>query len=215
MIQLGLACSLVMVVQNEAHRLEPMLAWHRPLFLDIAIVVQASDDDTDAIAARYANTLLRHPRYGYCEASRGAASRAARYDVQVVLDADEQLSLPFVAALPGLLQMLHAGVPGFRLPRRTWLDGRLEHDGEGQHRLVHRRNAVFLDEIHTEPQSRAPWTAISTWHDVAIEHGKTLSEVLRDERRCRDLLRDGGTLAGDPLRARKLALNVHLPEDER
>lgn len=215
MLSLPLPISLTMVVCNEAHRLAPMLAWHRPLVWDIAIVVQQSDDDTLAIARQFASNVIEHPRYGYCEASRKAASDLAFCAVQLVLDADEQLALPFVADLPALIEQLYErSVLGYRLRRRFWRDGRHEFAGDAHHRLVHQDNVVFLDEIHTEPQSRAPWDQIPTWggddrRRVAIEHTKTTTEQIADEIRCHELLTIGA-LRDDPLAQRKLALNVHL-----
>ena len=212
----ALPISLTMVVCDEAHRLGPMLAWHRPLVAQIVVVVQESDDDTLAIARDLADVVIAHPRHGYCEASRAAASHAGAYDTQLILDADEWLTLPFVAALPALVYGTAQGlVDGYRLRRTFWRGGAHEFTGDAHYRLVHRRGVRFLDEIHTEPQAR-DWARVPTWGDPqivpAILHVKTTEEQLRDERRCRNLLSDGGALAHDPLRARKLALNVHLDD---
>jgi len=223
-----LPISLTMVVCNEAHRLGPMLAWHRPLAAQIVVVVQASDDDTLAIARELADVVLEHPRYGYCEASREAASQASTFDVQLVLDADEQLMFPFAQVLPDLLYGIGRGeTDGYRLRRTFWRDGRHEFTGDAHYRLIHRRGVRFPNEIHTEPQARR-WQRVPTWggdipmgeggvwlpEQLAILHVKTTEEQLRDERRCQELLSDGGALAGDPLRDRKLRLNVHLPGND-
>jgi hypothetical protein len=222
---LQLPISLCMVVCNEAHRLGPMLAWHRPLVAQIVVVVQRSDDDTLAVACQLADVVIEHPRYGYCEASREAASHASAFDTQLVLDADEWLTLAFALGLPAAMDATRLGeVDGYRLRRTFWRDGRHEFTGDAQYRLIHRRGVRFLNEIHTEPQAK-DWKRVPTWggeqaagdggvflpEQLAILHVKTTEEQIRDELRCQELLSDGGALAGDPLRDRKLALNVHLP----
>lgn len=221
---LELPISLTMVVCNEAHRLGPMLAWIRPLVAQIVVVVQQSDDDTLAIARELADVVIEHPRHGYCEASREAASLASAFDVQLVLDADEQLTLAFATQLPAALDATRLGeVDGYRLRRTFWRDGKHEFTGDAHYRLIHRRGVRFLNEIHTEPQAK-DWRRVPTWggeepagdggiflpEQLAILHVKTTEEQLRDELRCEELLSDGGALASDPLRARKLGLNVHL-----
>lgn len=160
----ALGLSLCMVVCDEGHRLAPMLAWHRPLVDEIVVVVQESDDATYAIACQYADVVIEHPRYGYCEASRREASEVATYDMQIILDADEQVTLPFARALPAMLRLMQDGAPGWRLKRRFWRDGVKEFEGDAHYRLIHRANVVFLDEIHTEPQSRSAWEEIGRAH---------------------------------------------------
>lgn len=216
--QMTLPISLTMVVANEGHRLGPMLSWHRPLVRQIVVVVQESTDATLQVATELADIVIPHPMYGYCEKSRQAASDAAAYDVQLILDADELLTIPALLALPHLVETLAAGeIDGWRLRRTFWRDGQHEFTGDAQHRLVHREKVRFLDEIHTEPQTRSgSWKRVPTFGGEetilpAILHLKTTAEQLLDEQRCQALLSDGGALAHDPLRDRKLALNVHLP----
>src|SRR5262245_36060814 len=149
-----LPISLTMVACNEANRLGPMLLWHRPLVSQIVIAVQESEDQTLEIARDMADVVLEHAAYGYCEASREAASQAARHDVQLILDADEWLMLAFIADLPRLIAQISDGsCMGYRLRRTFWRDGRHEFTGDAHYRLVNRRAVRFLNEIHTEPQA--------------------------------------------------------------
>lgn len=202
-----LPISLCMVVRNEAHRLAPMVAFHRPLVSEVVVVVQQSADATLKAAQACANVVLEHPAYGYCEASRQAAGDAARFDVHLVLDADELLTPAAIAALPELVEQAYAARSGFRLRRTTYLDGAHQHTGDAHHRLVHRSNVRYLDEIHTEPQG--DWRRIPTWPEVAILHTKARTEQLRDDARVNALLTTGA-LKGDPLRAQKLPLQHRL-----
>lgn len=223
----SLPLSLCMVVWNEAHRLGPMLAWHRPLVGQIVIVVQESDDDTLAIARDLADVVLEHPRHGYCEASREAASMAAAFDTQLVLDADEWLTVAGAFALPRMVNATrHGDVDGYRLRRTLWVDGGHHFTGDAHYRLVHRRAVWMKDEIHTEPQIKkgCSWERIPSWggdtpegpggawapEQLTILHVKTTAEQVTDELRTEQLLGPGGKLAGDPLAKRKLGLNSFL-----
>jgi len=199
--------SLCIVARNEAHRLAPMVAFHRPLVSEVVIVVQASSDATLEVARACADVVIEHPAYGYCEASRQAASDAARFDVHLVLDVDELLTPAAIAALPELVEQAYAARSGFRLRRTTYLDGAHQWTGDAHHRLVHRANVRYLDEIHTEPQG--DWGRIPTWDEVAILHTKTSAEQLRDDARVNALLTTGA-LKTDPLRAQKLPLQHRL-----
>jgi predicted O-methyltransferase YrrM len=199
--------SLCMVVCNEAHRLAPMVAFHRPLVSEVVIVVQQSADATLEMARELADVVIEHPAYGYCEASRQAASDAARHDVQLILDADELLTPAAIAALPELVEQAYAARSGFRLRRTTYLDGAHQWTGDAHHRLVHRANVRYLDEIHTEPQG--DWGRIPTWPGLAILHTKASAEQLRDDARVNALLTTGA-LRDDRLRAQKLPLQHRL-----
>lgn len=220
-MRLPLPVSLTMVVCNEAHRLGPMLNWHRNLVSQIVVVVQQSDDQTLQIASELADIAITHPRHGYCEASRAAASGAAAFDCQLILDADEHLTIAGLLGMPYMLEAMLAGeVDGWRLRRTFWRDGQHEFTGDAHHRLVHRERVRFLNEIHTEPQTiSGRWSRVPTFggdHRMvpAIWHVKSTNEQLADERRCQALLSDGGALERDPLRKQKLALNVHLERDQ-
>lgn len=212
---MNLPIGLTIVAWNEGHRLAETIQLHRPLVDQVVVVVQQSPDNTLEVARQYADIVIEHPHYGYCEASRQAASDACACDWQLTLDADERLTPEFTAVMRSLTVQRPRG---YRLRRRHYLDGSHHWEGDGQHRFYHRSNVVFLDEIHTEPQAK-DWGKVETWGDpmwaIGIDHYKSMSEQLLDERRCQELLSDGGKLANDPLRERKLALNVHLNKGEQ
>ncbi len=203
--------SLTMVVRNEAHRLGDMIRSHRPYVDDVVVVVQESTDCTLEIARLHADVVIERPSVGYCEAHREEACAYANHEWQLVLDADEMITPEFIRDLP---ELMNAPAAGYRLSRRNWIDGIVTWEGDSHHRLVRRSNVVFLDEIHTEPQSRVPWDQIPGLPYISIDHSKTDGEQLMDEMRCHELLSDGGALQNDPLRDRKLALNVRLNADK-
>lgn len=206
-----LPLSLCMVVADEAHRLAPMLAYHRQIAADVVVVVQQSRDGTLAVAREWADTVIEHPRHGYAEASRAAAAAAGAYDVQLVLDGDELLTPYAVDMLPSWVEALQQGdrhaLDGYRLARTTYLDGAHQHTGDAHLRLFDRRRVRFLDEVHTEPQ--ADWRRVVTTPQVAILHTKSSAEQLRDEARVNALLTTG-PLKTDPLRAQKLPLQHRI-----
>jgi hypothetical protein len=194
--------ALNMVVCNEGSRLEEMIDYHRNLVDEIVIAVQESDDNTLDLAYQLADTVIPTKRSGYCESDRSIVSMSTNSDWQLVLDADEYLTEDFIKVMREKKEHL-----GYRLTRRLIEDGIFRFEGDMQHRFFHKSNVRFLDELHTEPQAK-DWNWVTSYPFISINHIKTLDETIADEKRYQNLLET--TLRSDPLRDRKMKLNIHL-----
>jgi hypothetical protein len=194
--------ALNMVVCNEGNRLEEMIDYHRNLVDEIVIAVQESDDNTLDLAYQLADTVIPTKRSGYCESDRSIVSTSTNSEWQLVLDADEYLTEDFINVMREKKEHL-----GYRLTRRLIEDGIFRFEGDMQHRFFHKSNVKFLDELHTEPQAK-DWNWVTNYPFVSINHIKTLDETIADEQRYQHLLET--TLRNDPLRERKMKLNIHL-----
>lgn len=169
--------SLIAVVCNEAKRLPDFIAAHRPLVDEVVLVVQESQDETLWLARQLADTVVEHPRYGYCEASRPAAVAAARGRWLLALDADETLTeygrilLPYWTA---------AAVGAYALRRRTTLDGATIEDST-HCRLFARQSVRVPTGLHSCFEPTVPVVVIDG--EIVIAHHKTRQEQTDDDAR--------------------------------
>ena len=193
---------LTMVVCNEAHRLEEMIAYHRGIVDEICIFVQESTDNSEELARQLADRVLTGPCIGYCEPSRLPISLACNSWWQICLDADEYLTDDIIR---DLREITHTGAGGYRLARRLILDDKNVWEGDQHYRLFQRDAVAFLSEIHTEPQPRK---SALTLPYISIDHRKSLREQVQDEKRYEQIITK--EYKNHPTRDAKLKLNVHL-----
>lgn len=179
-----LPIAAVMVVHNEAHRLDPALRRLRQQVRELYVWDNGSTDDTVAIARRWADGVVACPYAGTAEAYYAAAVDAAatyhvpRPDWILVLDADEELVAP-----PDLLrQMLDQPVHAWGLLEETrfYFRDRYECPEVGVKFRLFRPGSV---EIPTKPHTLwapKPGVMWSATEFVAIMHEKSAWEQKLD-----------------------------------
>lgn len=169
--------SLIAVVCNEADRLPGFIAAHRPFVDEVVLVVQESQDDTLRLARQMADTVIEHPAYGYCEASRPAAVAAARGRWVLALDADETLTAYGREMLP---YWTEAAFGAYQLRRLTTLDGVLVEDS--LHCRLFAKNSIRVPVgLHSCFEATAYPIEVSA--QVVIEHFKHRQEQTLDDAR--------------------------------
>ncbi len=121
------ALSVTVITYNEAARIAACLtsvAWAD----EIVVVDSGSQDDTVAIAKRFASKVIQHPWTGYADQKQFAISQAS-HDWILSLDADERVT----EALAIEIQALLASGPsyaGFYVARQNFFLGRpIRHAG--------------------------------------------------------------------------------------
>lgn len=196
--------ALTMVVHNESERLEEMIDFHRPFVDEIVIAVQKSDDNTLEIAKRLADKVIETPCVGYCEADREKVHALVDSDWELCLDADEYLTHECMVEFRNLITKPY---DGYSLKRRLFIDGEKKFEGDYQHRLYRKDRVKFLNELHTEPQPLNR-NCVFCPEYVAINHIKTMNEVIEDESRYENLIET--LYKHHPTYEAKKRLNVHL-----
>ena len=197
--------SAIIVTYNEADRIFWTLWDLSPRVDEIIVVDQCSTDQTREIAQRAGARVYIDHHYGYCEASRYKANFHATGEWIIVMDADERLTDKFSADIPALMA---SGFDGFRLQQAFVLDGDTKFVGGPHYRFFRKGYALFLDELHTEPQ---PIGSVGPTPDyAAFFHEKTLAEQLDDERRYETLIENANR--PPEWKAGRMALNTYLAE---
>jgi len=126
---------------------------------EVVVVDAESTDATREIAARLGARVIVHPWEGFA-AQKEFASRAARHDWILSLDADEELDGPAQAAIQAWKRS-EAGVAGYRLARRAQYLGRwILHSGwypDYKLRLFDRTQASWQGAyVHESVVARGP-----------------------------------------------------------
>ena len=169
--------TLVMVVCNEAHRLEALLQHVRPHFNHIAIGVQESSDGTREIVERYANEIVDDKRHGFGDASFPLVQRKVTTTWAFRVDADEWPTLPLLENLPTMIEAAEAGhYDGVWIPFRSWIEG-VEWEVPHSHMRLWRNQRSWPPKLHSRPKTEREifWPTGSGY----IHHSKTLDEHVR------------------------------------
>lgn len=167
--------TLVMVVCNEAHRLEPLLEHLRPYFKNVIIGVQKSDDGTREIVERYADEIVDDKRHGYGDASLPLVQRRVRTVWNFRVDADEWPIPPLLEDLPNAVR--HAEereLHGLWIPFRSWIE-RVEWEVPHSHLRLWRNRIRWPSTLHSRPMT----SKTEFWKTGFIYHQKTLDEHIR------------------------------------
>jgi glycosyltransferase involved in cell wall biosynthesis len=167
--------TLVMVVHNEAHRLEPLLAHVRPHFDSVVIGVQESTDGTREIVERYADAVVDDGVHGYGDASMPLVQRKVRGTWAFRLDADEWPTEELLADLPRMVELAEAKrLEGVWIPFRSWIED-VEWESPHSHLRFWRNVIRWPDTLHSRPM-----TSKTIYWDVGhILHRKSLDEHVR------------------------------------
>jgi len=143
--------SVTYITYNAARCFADSLTSIAGLTEDIVVVDSGSSDDTRAIAGRFGARLFEREWPGF-GAQRQFAIEQAHHDWVLVLDADEILLPPAIAAIEAALSQKRLPA-AFVLPRHNFFHGKRIRFGDWGHdrvlRLVDRRCGKFSDdEVH-------------------------------------------------------------------
>ena len=140
--------SAVVIALNEEHRIAPCLeslSWAD----EIVVVDSGSADATVELAKRYTDKVYTLPWKGFGPQKQAAVDLASN-DAVLNVDCDERVT----PELAGEIQAILSGdemLPGYSVPRRTFLGGKeIRHCGwypDRTVRLFDRRKARFSEDI--------------------------------------------------------------------
>jgi len=195
---------LLMGIYNEAGRIRACLQYHMPYVDEAVIVIQESDDGTEAIVDAYIKEnpqykieALHFPKMGCSEATLQYGADCLTTDWVLYVDADEQFPKRF-------LQDMHQTVSrekvhnGYRFQRDNYFDIQIYNEAvpiepktiqikhparDSQVRLTRRSVTVFPPQIHVRARCRdeSGQEQIISLPD-SIYHLKTLDEQWIDNK---------------------------------
>ena len=115
-----LPISVVIVAKNEAHTLPRCLASVRGWVADILVVLNATTDDSEALALSGGARVKHLPWQGYRD-TKNAALELASHDWVLSLDADEEVSPALRTDLAAFFAGGdHTRFDAARFPRKVW-----------------------------------------------------------------------------------------------
>jgi glycosyltransferase involved in cell wall biosynthesis len=123
-----LPLSVVIIARNEAHNLPRCLASVQGWVAEIVVALNATTDDSAAVAQRFGARVHDIPWRGYRD-SKNAALALAAHDWVLSLDADEEVSPPLRAGIVAFFgRGDHERFTGAEFPRKVWfIDRWIEH----------------------------------------------------------------------------------------
>lgn len=140
--------SLVMVVRNEAHRLEETVKLVREVVDEVCIVVQSSTDGTEVLAQSLADQFMYDTQYGYCELSRKKALDLATCPWVLILDADERVT-DFFKEEMSVIQESPLNYAGAWLPTRSITGSQKLVRTDMPHYRFSRRDCIYVStQLH-------------------------------------------------------------------
>lgn len=171
--------SLLIVAWNEGHRIEKLLGYLKPYFVNTVICVQQSDDDTLAIARtvmdRPTDQVIEDVHWGHGDASFPKMLKHTRTPWSLVISCDEWPSEEVLDSIWSATAMAKIeSVEAVWFTFRTWIDD-LEASGATQLRLFKTR-VGWPGTLHSRPMTNK---AIG-WPFGVIEHRVTFDEMMRD-----------------------------------
>ena len=141
----GSRCTVVMLAQNEEHRIEPALGALREHGFPVVVVDGGSTDATVAVAEGYGATV-RHRSYDNMSAQLNWAIDALTSEYVLVVDADEVMSPELAADID---KAIETGFDGAWVTRLDYFSGRwLTHYPQRHLRLFRRGVGRYEHEIH-------------------------------------------------------------------
>ncbi len=115
-----LPLSVVIVARNEAHTLPRCLASVQGWVAEIIVVLNATTDDSEAVARRFGASVHHTEWRGYRDTKNWANARATQ-PWALCLDADEEVSPALRASLTAFFDRSDRDAQaGARFPRKVW-----------------------------------------------------------------------------------------------
>ena len=173
--------TLLVVAWNEGHRIEKLLAYLKPYFLNAVICVQESTDDTLAIAQavmdRPTDRVITDKHWGHGDASFPKMLRATGTTWAFVVSCDEWPQVELLDSIWSAIevsQLDHMTSDGVWFTFRTWID-EFEASGATQLRLF-KTKVGWPGTLHSRPMTHKTMG----WPHGIFEHRVTFDEMMRD-----------------------------------
>lgn len=180
-------CSFVAVAWNEAKRAPALLELAREWFTHLVIGVQKSTDGTLDIVQRYADRpgdrIIRHPHYGFGDASMPDLVAAAQTPWVFVVAFDEIPSAELLQTLWSATAYAELDrADAFWIPFHSIVEG-IEYTEQHGHLRLFKRSLGWPKTLHSRPTGRHEvW-----WPHGVIRHERSLDEMMQDYLRYYDL----------------------------
>lgn len=167
-----------MVLWNEAHRLERLIARLRPYVSEIVVGVQESTDGTLELAQKLADRVVIDRHWGYGDKTFGPlVLPAVTKPWTVKVDGDE---LPSVELLESLGEAVatceREGRDGAWIRFRSWVEDE-EWMQDHSHLRLFRTRLGWPDTLHSRPMTE---NTLVWFNRGWIEHKRSLDEMVRD-----------------------------------
>lgn len=165
-----------MVLWNEGHRIEALIERMRPYFSTVAIVVQASTDDTLPLAKRLADVVVEDQHRGFGDASFGPLLLPqVKTPWTFKVDGDEMPTIELLDSLGQAAQYAEQEhKDGVWIRFRSWIED-LEWEAKHSHLRLFKTSLGWPATLHSRP----PTEKVLFWEDGWIEHRKSLDEHVR------------------------------------
>lgn len=164
----------VLVAKNETLRLPALLAHVRPYFDRMVVAVQRSSDDTEQIARKWANVIIRDFDHGYGDASMPTIQRHVKARWAFRVDADEWPSLRLLQSLSNATWWAdHESAQGIWIPYRSSVEG-MPYEQQHSHLRIWDNILPWPALLHSRPN---PDSSI-LWREGFIDHAKSLDEFV-------------------------------------
>jgi glycosyltransferase involved in cell wall biosynthesis len=164
----------VLVAKNESARLPALLARVRPYFERVVVAVQQSHDDTEQIARKWANVVIRDYDHGFGDASMPHLQRHVRARWAFRVDADEWPSSALLWSLSNATWWAdHEHAQGIWIPYRSSVED-MPYNDPHSHLRLWENGVVWPAFLHSRPH---PDNNI-LWTTGFIDHSKSLDEFV-------------------------------------
>ena len=165
-----------MVLWNEAHRIEPLIARLRPYFEVIAVGVQASTDGTAQLAHDLADIVVTDEWRGYGDATFGPlVLPKVQTPWTFKIDGDELPTEELLQSLPDAVKTASAeGRDGAWIKFRSWIED-AEWEVPHSHLRLFQTRLGWPGTLHSRPNTENTLNWPIGW----IEHRKSLDEHVR------------------------------------
>jgi len=176
--------TFTLVAWNEEERLGALLDHVRPYFERLVVGVQASGDDTLAIARGIADVVVEDDHRGYGDATFGPKVLPQVLTPWTLkVDADEWPSEDLLKSLSNATWWADhsAHTRGVWIPFRSSVDG-IGYDEQHSHLRLFHTDAGWPAALHSRP----PIQDGVLWQTGHIRHDRTLDELVQDYLRYLD-----------------------------
>lgn len=174
-------CSYVGVAWNEEERAPALLHLMREWFPYLLVAVQESSDATleivESIADRPGDVVLRHPHFGFGDASFPDLLDKVKTGWVFVVSFDEMPSEGLLEAIgPVTAWADQNGVDSFTVPFRSKIEGYDFTNEQDAHVRLFRSGLTWKPALHNEPVGRRR----AELREGYIQHDRSLDEMMRD-----------------------------------
>lgn len=164
----------VLVAHNEHGRLDELLRYVRPYFSRMIVAVQASTDNTEEIARRWADEVVLDDHHGYGDASMPLLQAQVRARWAFRVDADEFPMQELLTSLScATWWAQHEGARGIWIPYSSLVEG-MAYEQQHSHLRIWENDVPWPPLLHSRPNPEHQ----VLWQTGKIIHDKTLDEFV-------------------------------------